>query len=602
MALRQRVRVTPEEYLENFIRDGRIVVGTFIKGKDGCFVIPDDERLPQHFDVKNVTDRGQTVMTATISGHKVVAVFEEKIKNPKSPKVNVIELLGNADKVGTDVLSIIRAHKLYEEFPGEVITEAKRVAKPASTDEIARRTDLRKSTLITIDPYDAADLDDAVSLQKQDDGSFKLGVHIADVSHYVRPKNNHTDGFLDEEAFKRGTSVYLPNAVLPMLPVELSNNICSLNPNVDRLALSVFIRIDRAGDIIDHNIVESVINIKNRFNYEEVQKILDGDAELRKQHKKLVPMLNDMAELTHLLEKVRAKRGEVVFDVPEPKIILDTETGKISDVIAYPRYLSHRMIESFMVICNEVIARFAKEHSLPFVYRIHEKPDPMKVAKFIETLKPFKVEHKITPEYPSGHAYQKMIASIEGQIRPIVSQMALRSMQKAKYHVDCIGHFGLGAKFYCHFTSPIRRYPDLVVHRIIKMYLNRQLPSHALDELREFVPKAADQSSKTEITATEVEREVNNLKRAEYMSDHIGEKFSGTISGIMDFGVFVYLPNTVEGLIKIDNMPQDSYRYNESQSVLVGRKRSFKMGDQIDVVCVGVNMARRQVEFAAWTR
>jgi len=593
MALRPKIRITPEEYLESFIRSGKQIVGTFVKGKGGSFVIPDDERLPQSFDVRSVTDRGQTVMTATISGHKVVARFDNKDKT----KVHVIELLGNEQKVGTDVLSIIRAHKLYEEFSGEVITEAKRVAKPIKEDEIARRTDLRKSTLITIDPYDAHDLDDAVSLEKNTDGSYKLGVHIADVSHYVQD-----NGELDREAFARGTSVYVPGMVLPMLPVELSNNICSLNPNEDRLTLSVFMTIDRAGDIVKHEIVESVININTRFCYEDVQKILDGDAELCKIHKKLVPMISDMAELTKLLEKVRAKRGEVVFDVPEPKIILDAQTGKISDVIAYPRYLSHRMIESFMVVCNEVIARFAEEHSLPFVYRIHEKPDPMKVAKLVETLKPFRVEHKISPEHPSGHAYQKMIAGLEDQIRPIISQLALRSMQKAKYSTDCLGHFGLGAKHYCHFTSPIRRYPDLVIHRILKKYLNRQLSSHALDELREFVPKAADQSSRTELTAVEVEREVNNLKRAEYMSERIGEKFSGTISGIMDFGVFVYLPNTVEGLIKIDNMPNDSYKYNESQSVLVGRKRSFKMGDPIDVICVGVNMARRQVEFAAFVR
>ena len=593
MAQTKRERLSPEQYLAAYRESGRNVVGTLIKGKDAPFVIPDDEKLPQHFDVKTITDRGQTVMLAAVNGQKVVATFDSK--NPD--KVHVVEILGLQEKVGTDILSIIRAHNLYQEFPNEVLTEAKSVAKPIQPTEAQRRTDLRKSVLVTIDPDDAKDLDDAVSLEKNADGTYELGVHIADVTHYVAENSA-----LDNEAFNRGTSVYFPNMVLPMLPTQLSNNICSLNPREDRLALSVFMTIDRTGAVAKHKIVESIIKVHTRFTYDTVQKILDQDETAVAQYAELVPMFEDMAMLTLLLEQNRRKRGEVVFDVPEPKIILDEKTGKIKDVIAYPHWLSHRIIESFMVLCNETISRYALEHSLPFVYRIHEKPDQMKVARLIEMLKPFRVEHKITAEHASGHAYQKMIDGLDKDIRPIISSLALRSMQKAKYSADCLGHFGLGAKYYCHFTSPIRRYPDLAIHRIIKLMLNRKLSSHKITELTEFVMRASEQSSKTELVATEVEREVDNLKRAEYMHDHIGEKFSGVVSGIMDFGVFVYLPNTVEGLIKIDNMPPDSYRFNESQGLLVGRKRTFKMGDKIDVICVGVNLARRQVEFAAVVR
>ena len=586
-----RPKLTREEYLAKFRESGRNIVGTYIKGNGTTsFVIPDDERLPQSFDVRSIADRGQTVMPSVISGQKVVAVFAGE-------KVNVVEVLGTGEKLGTDILGIIRSYNLYQEFPNEVAAEAVRVARLPSAEEISRRTDLRKKTLITIDPEDAKDLDDAVSLTKNGDGTYELGVHIADVSQYVTE-----DSELDREAFKRGTSVYFPNMVLPMLPEQLSNFICSLNPNEDRFALSVFMTIDRSGEVLKHRVVESVINVQTRFAYDEVQKILDGDTELGKKHKKIVPMLKDMAELTLILEKVRRKRGEVIFDVPEPKIILDPDTGKICDVIAYPHELAHRIIESFMVQCNEVIAQFAESHSFPFVYRIHEKPDQLKVAKLVDTLKPFAVKHNINPQSPTGHAYQKMISGLDDNIRPIISSLSLRSMQKAKYAPQCVGHFGLGAKHYCHFTSPIRRYPDLVIHRIVKLFINRKLSSHVINELNDFVISASDQSSKTELTATEAEREVDNLKRAEYMSDHIGEKFSGTISGIMDFGVFVYLPNTVEGLIKIDNMPQDNYRYNESHSTLTGRKRTFKMGDAIDIICIGVNMARRQVEFAAVAR
>jgi len=594
---------TPEERLAKFFEDRKPIVGTYVHGSNGVsFIIPDDERLPQSLVVRSVTNRGQIVMSAAVSGQKIVAVFGDKVD-----QIDVIEVLGPKEKVGIGVLGIIRAHSLIEEFPNEVVAEARRVAK-LDPNDYARRTDLRGKVVVTIDPETAQDLDDAVSLEKNPDGTYTLGVHIADVSHYVKEGSE-----LDDEAFKRGTSVYFPGGVLPMLPTQLSNNICSLNPNEDRLAMSVFMIIERDGTVREKSvkIVESVINVATRFSYETVQKILDGDTELCEEHKKVVPMLNDMAELTHVLEDVRKKRGEVVFDVPEPKIILDEKTGVIKDVVAYPCWLSHRMIESFMVLCNEVIAEFALEHRLPFVYRIHEKPEAVKVSRLVGMLKPFGVVHKISADHPTSHAYQKMIASLGDDLRSIISELALQSIQKAKYSPDCLGHFGLASENYCHFTSPIRRYPDLVIHRILKMMLNRQLSSHKLSQLSEFVLRAAEQSTKTEITAMKVERAINDLKRAEYMKDRIGEEFDAVISGIMEFGVFVRIPaNTVKGLIKMDNLPRKSsdgkseyWRHNQEHGTLTGKKGNvLKPGERLRVRCIGVNMDRCEVDFSAITR
>lgn len=591
----KKPRISPEEYFASFRENGRNIIGTFVKGGDGSFVIPDDEKLPQSIDVKNITDKGQTVIAATISGLKVVAAFDDG-----SDKVNVIEVIGSPNTVGTDVLGIIRSYKLYEEFPNEVMAEAKAVAK-ISAEEIARREDLREKIIITIDPEDAKDLDDAINIDVNPNGTYELGVHIADVSNYVTENSE-----LDAEAYRRGTSVYFPGGVLPMLPPELSNNICSLQPNQDRLTLSCFMTIDRTGKILKSRICESVIHTHTRLSYDMAQKILDGDTEACKVHKKIVPLLQTAAELTKILEGVRCKRGEVVLNMPEPKIILDPVTQKIADVIAYPHLLAHRIIETFMVQCNETVAEFALEHSLPFVYRIHEKPDPMKVAKLVDMLRPFGVQHSIRAERPSGHDYQKLVNSLDEDLKPIISALLLRSMQKAKYNHDCLGHFGLGSKHYCHFTSPIRRLPDLIIHRIIKLMLNRKLSSHKLAELGSYVVAASVQSTKTELVATEVERAIDDLKRAEYMNDHIGEKFAGTISGIMDFGVFVYLPNTVEGLVRIENMPKDNprefYTYNERTATLSSKVKTFKMGDKIDVICIGVNMARRQVEFGCQSK
>jgi ribonuclease R len=587
----KRVRQTPEEFLATFRESGKNIVGTFIKGASGSFVIPDDTRLPQSIDVVSICDNGQEVIAATISGLKVVGKFNKQFPT----KVNVVEILGSSNKIGVDVLSIIRQYNLYEEFSSEAIAEAKAVAK-IDKSEIERREDLRGKILFTIDPEDAKDLDDAVSLERKSDGTVELGVHIADVSNYVREGS-----VLESEAFARGTSVYFPGGVLPMLPVQLSNNICSLNPHEDRLALSCFMTIDRMGNVLKSRLSETIINIHTRFSYKEVQMILDGNAELVSTHKKLVPIIHEMATLTKTIEGIRHKRGEVILEIPEPKIILD-ENGKIADVVAYPHLLAHRIIETFMILCNETIAEYALNHSLPFVYRIHEKPEPLKSARLVEMLKPFGIQMVIKGEYPTGFDYQRLVVNLAGDIKRIVSTLALRSMQKAKYSFDCVGHFGLGSKYYCHFTSPIRRYPDLVIHRIIKKMLNRKISSHVIGELQQTVAAASEQSTRTELVATEVEREVDNLKKAQYMHDHIGEEFEGTVSGIAEFGVFVYLPSTVEGLVRVENLPKTNreyYTYNEKNCTMTSNNRTIKMGDKMTVVCSAVSIPRRQIEFSA---
>lgn len=561
------------------------IVGTLMTSKTGSFIIPDDDRLADSFDIETAKDLSR------YSNKKVVTKLLD------CGRVELVEVLGDEHEVGCDITSIIRAHNLYEEFPKDVEKEALKVAMRPSKEEIERRLDLRKKLVLTIDPHDAKDLDDAIHLEKLESGMWELGVHIADVSHYVAENS-----LLDKEAFDRGTSIYFPDRVIPMLPKALSNDVCSLNPNSDRLTLSVIMTIDPNGDVVSYKVAESVININQRFSYDEVQALLDETHHsllTTQLKKKYLPALLQMAELTNIIEKTRRKRGEVVFDVPEPKIILDETTGKIKDVVAYPHLLSHRIIETFMILCNEIVAKKMFDLEMPFIYRIHEKPDPKKVADFLGTLMPFAVEHRITPEKPSGHAYQSMLDSLDKDLKPIISQLALRSMQKAKYDPKCIGHFGLGAKYYSHFTSPIRRYPDLVIHRIIKMMINRKISTHKMTELHDFVEEASRQSSAREMAAKEVEREVDNLKKAEYMRDKIGNKFSGTISGITDFGVFVYLPeNTVEGLVRLENMPNDYYTFNERQMTMIGRKHTYKMGDKLDVIVAGVNMTRRQIEFA----
>ncbi|MBO4823308.1 MAG: ribonuclease R [Clostridia bacterium] len=519
----------------------------------------------------------------------IVEIRYKKKKHNDRPDAEVVRVIAHQDQPVT-IESIMKKYKLLPNFPDVVLQEAEKVSHKKLSDCMQNRVDLRGLPIITIDPADARDLDDAVSLVDNADGTITLGVHIADVSEYVT-----ADSALDKEAYRRGTSVYFPDRVLPMLPTQLSNGVCSLNPNEPRLALSVLMNLDQHYNLISHKIQKSLIQSVTRFSYDEVQAILDGQVD--HQHR---GMLLRMAEITKKFERDRQARGEITFNVPEPKIVLD-ENGQIASVYSQPHNLSHRIIETFMVMTNEVVAEHCYKLHLPFIYRIHEKPDALKVIRFLSALTPFQVQHHIDFENPTGFQYQDMLNNIKDEnVKIVVSGLALRSMQKAKYDPHCVGHYALGSTYYCHFTSPIRRYPDLTIHRIIKMYLDNQLSAPQVGRLQAFVTAASQQSSQTELDAVAAEREVDALKCAEYMQVHIGETFDGIVNGITDFGVFVYLPaNTAEGLVRIENLPDDHYLYHDDTMQMIGKKSKIRMGDPIKVKVIGVNLHKSKIEFSA---
>jgi len=519
----------------------------------------------------------------------IVEIRYKKKKYHDQPDAEVVRVIAHQTQPAT-IEGIMKKYKLAPTFPADVLQEAERVSKLKIDNHMYNRVDLRDLPIMTIDPADARDLDDAISLVDNSDGTMTLGVHIADVSEYVI-----ADSLLDHEAYRRGTSVYFPDRVLPMLPQQLSNGVCSLNPNEPRLTLSVLMTLDQKYNMVSYQIKKSLIQSKTRFSYDEVQDILDGKTD----HPFRNTLLR-MAKITKKYEHDRQARGEITFNVPEPKIVLN-DKGQIASVYSQPHNLSHRIIETFMVMTNEVVAEHCNKLHLPFVYRIHEKPDPIKVVRFLSTLTPFNVKHQIDFENPTGFQYQNMLDQIKDEnVKIIVSSLALRSMQKAKYDPHCVGHFALGATYYCHFTSPIRRYPDLVIHRIIKMYLDNQLNSQQKDHLNAFVIAASQQSSQTELDAVAAEREVDALKCAEYMQAHIGETFDGVVNGITDFGVFVYIPaNTAEGLVRTENLPADNYLYHDGTMQMIGKKSKIKMGDPLKVTVIGVNLHKSKIEFTA---
>lgn len=519
----------------------------------------------------------------------IVEVRYKKKKFRGRPDAEIIRIIAHQTQPAT-IEGIMKKYKIVADFPATVLQEANKVANKKITDCMYNRLDIRELPIITIDPADARDLDDAISLVDNSDGTMTLGVHIADVSEYVKPGSA-----LDQEAYRRGTSIYFPDRVIPMLPTQLSNGVCSLNPNEPRLTLSVMMTLDQNYNMIGYDIQKTLIQSRTRFSYDEVQEILDGNA-----NHAFRDTLLKMAAITQKVENDRRTRGEITFNVPEPKIVLD-DKGQIASVYSRPHKLSHRIIETFMIMANEVVAEHCNKLKLPFVYRIHEKPDPIKVLRFINTLKPFNIKHQIDFEDVNGHQYQNMLDKIEDEnIKIIVSSLALRSMQKAKYDPNCVGHFALGATYYCHFTSPIRRYPDLLIHRIIKMHIDDQLSNQQIKQLKPFVLAASQQSSQTELDAVAAEREVDDLKCAEYMQAHIGETFAGVVNGITDFGIFVYIPeNTAEGLVRMENLPDDNYRYHDGTMQMLGKKSKIRIGDQINVTVIGVNLHKCKIEFTA---
>ncbi len=530
-----------------------------------------------------------------VDGHKVVVELTSYGDERHKPEGKIVEILGHINDPGVDILSIIRGYDLPEAFGEKVMNQAERIPDAVSDADRAGRMDLRDVQMVTIDGEDAKDLDDAVSLSKEGE-LYHLGVHIADVSNYVQENSA-----LDWEALERGTSVYLVDRVIPMLPHKLSNGICSLNQGVDRLALSCLMTIDGKGNVTDYQIVESVIRVDRRMSYTSVKKILeDHDEQECREYEALVPMFEQMAELAALLREKRHKRGSIDFDFPETKILLDPE-GHPVDIRPYERNVATKIIEDFMLIANETVAQHFFWLEIPFVYRTHDNPDPEKIMKLSTFLHNFGYYIKTSREEIHPKEIQKLLDKMEGTPEEmLISRLTLRSMKQAKYTVECSGHFGLACQYYCHFTSPIRRYPDLQIHRIIKEQLRGRLSEKRLEHYQEKLPAVAERSSKMERRAEEAERETDKLKKAEYMESHIGEIFEGVISGITSWGVYVELPNTVEGMIHVSKLPGDYFYYDESTYEMVGQDTGMKyrLGESLKVCVDSVERMTRSIDFS----
>ncbi len=565
------------------------VVGTYQKSRNYGFVIPDDAKVGADIFVASERSKG------AVDGHKVVVELTDYGDGRKNPEGKVVEILGHINDPGVDILSIVRSYDMPMEFEEKVLNQAARVASEVSEADMQGREDLRDVQMVTIDGEDAKDLDDAVSVSEED-GEYLLGVHIADVTNYVQENSA-----LDREALKRGTSVYLTDRVIPMLPHKLSNGICSLNEGVDRLALSCIMRINPKGEVTDYRIVESVIRVDRRMSYTSVKKILeDNDGEECRKYEELVPMFQRMEKLAGILRAKRKKRGSIDFDFPETKIILDGE-GHPLEIKPYERNTATKIIEDFMLLANETVAQHFYWLELPFVYRTHDNPDPEKIQQLGVFIGNFGYGIKTTKEDVHPKEIQKLLGKIEGTPEEaLISRLALRSMKQAKYSVDCTGHFGLACQYYCHFTSPIRRYPDLQIHRIIKEQLRGRLREERILHYNGILTQVADHSSKMERRADEAERETDKLKKAEYMEQHIGERFEGVVSGITAWGIYVELPNTVEGLIHVSSLTGDYFYYDEANYEMVGRDtgKKYKLGQRIAVTVEKTDRFTRTVDFA----
>lgn len=505
------------------------------------------------------------------------------------------ESIGNKDDPGVDILSVVYAHDLPHEFPEDVVEQANNVEESITEEEKEGRIDITNQPLVTIDSIESKDLDDAVVVWRMDNGNYHLGVHIADVSHYVQEGTP-----LDREAYERGTSVYLTDRVIPMLPRRLSNGICSLNPGVERLSMSCEMEINDEGKVVNHKIFPSVMKSHARMTYKAVNAIVEAhDEKTRTQYRDLVPMFEDMADLHRILLKMRKHRGAIDFDAPEAKIVVDEE-GHPTDIVLRDRGLSERMIESFMLAANETVAEHFKRLHVPFLYRTHETPDGERVKSFFEFLSV--IGHPVHGDI--NNLKPKMLQNVLKDVagtpeEQMVQTMMLRSMKQAKYSDQSIGHFGLGADFYTHFTSPIRRYPDTTVHRLIKWYAKHGTGEEAKAKYEEQLPEIAEHTSVTERRGIDTERDVDSMKKAEYMEEHVGETFNAVVSSVMKFGLFVSLENTVEGLIHISNMQDDYYEYVEKHMALVGRcyHRIFQIGQPIQVKLIRVDKDQREVDF-----
>lgn len=577
-------------------QEGRIVkviqrgqtrlVGVLKKGKRELIFTADDVKFDKPVYIDHAHSHG------AMSGHKVVV--EIKTYKPYI-KGNVVQILGHELDPGVDILSVVYQHEAHCEFPQEVFEQIENIETEVDQQEANRRVDLRNETIVTIDGDDAKDLDDAISLKKLDNGDYYLGVHIADVSYYVQENS-----VLDKEALERGTSIYLVDRVIPMLPHKLSNGICSLNPHVDRLAISCFMEITPDGEVVDHEILETVINSTERMTYNNVNAILAGDKILQERYSHVVDLFFLMQELALILQNKRDERGAIDFDTNEAKVIVD-KMGKPIDVVLRERGQSDRIIESFMLAANETIAKHFKWLDLPFIYRVHENPKTDKLKNFSTIARTLGYTIKGSLEDIHSKELSRIIEASKGSNEhTIISTLLLRCMAKARYDEQCLGHFGLADEYYTHFTSPIRRYPDLMVHRLIRTYLfKKDMDEKTLKHYGSIMQSIADKASALERKAIDIEREVDDMKMAEYMEDHIGETFEGIISSITNFGMFVELPNTIEGLIKMEDLSDDYYFFDEINLQLIGKRtgKHFKMSDKVKVKVVNASKREKTIDF-----
>ncbi|MFP4697683.1 MAG: ribonuclease R [Eubacteriales bacterium] len=576
------------EVVEILKRGTKEVIGTFDKSSNFGFVIPDNKKISKDIFVSKDLDKG------AVSGHKVVVEIINYANERRNPEGVIKEIIGHINDPGTDIMSIVKGYNLPVEFPKNVMQEVDHISTVVLDKEKEGRLDIRDWQTVTIDGEDAKDLDDAITIKKNN-GKYTLGVHIADVTHYVKENSP-----LDKEAIERGTSVYLVDRVIPMLPHKLSNGICSLNQTVDRLALSCIMEIDENGNVTGHKIAETLINVDRRMNYSEVKGILeDKDQDLMSQYEEFLPMFLSMEELAKILRTKRKKRGSIDFDFPESKIILN-EHGEPLEIKAYERNVATKIIEEFMLLANETIAEDYYWQEIPFVYRTHEDPDPEKIQKLGEFIYNFGYHIKGRNDEVHPKEIQKILTEIEGKPEePIISRLALRSMKQARYSTSNDGHFGLATKYYCHFTSPIRRYPDLQIHRIIKKNLSGELDNKKIQHLNSILPNIAKSCSENERRADEAERETEKLKKVEYMLKHIDEEFDGVISGVTSWGLYVELPNTVEGLVHVTALDDDYYIYDEEKHIFIGESTSkiYRLGDKVRIRVVAADKIQKTIDF-----
>ena len=572
-------------------RDKETVVGIFQKSKNFGFVVPDDKKFGTDIFIS------KSKCKEAKNNDKVVAKILKYPENGKNAEGEIIEILGNVNQAGVDMLSVIKEFDLPNEFPSFVKEEAESIPQQINKEDIKSRKDLRDNIIFTIDGEDAKDLDDAVCVSKNEDGNYVLDVHIADVSYYVKE-----DSKLDKEAIKRGTSVYMFDRVIPMLPFELSNGICSLNAGKDRFALSCSMEIDSKGNVISSEVYKSVIKVTERMTYTNVNKIINNeDEEVLSKYSKYITNFKLMEELAIILKNRRLQAGYLNLDIPESKIILD-ENGRVIDVKKYETTFANEIIEQFMLTANETIAEKFYWLDAPFIYRVHEEPDYDKIQETNKFL--FNIGEKIKANKDNirPRAFSDVLEKLKGtEYEKVISTLILRTLKIAKYENENKGHFGIASKYYCHFTSPIRRYPDLFIHRVISEYLsnNYNLSETRIAELENKAKKYAESSSETEKIATKAERDAEDIKKAEFMENKIGEEYIGIVSSITSFGMFVELENTVEGLIRFENMGNEYFIYDENRKQLIGERtnRIFKIGDQVEIRVIEANKMLRKVAF-----